>query len=70
LQIVTGATATKLLFEGRRCVGVAFRRGDRDERAVAAKEVVLSGGAINSPQLLQISGIGEAEHLKSIGVEV
>lgn len=70
LQIVTGATATKLLFEGRRCVGVAFRRGGKDERAVAAREVVLSGGAVNSPQLLQISGIGDPAHLRSIGVEV
>ena len=70
LRIVTEATATKLLFQGKRCVGVAFRRGDKDERATAAREVVLSGGAINSPQLLQVSGIGAAAHLKSIGVDV
>ncbi len=70
LRIVTGATATKLLFEGKRCVGVAFRRGGKDERATAGREVVLSGGAINSPQLLQISGIGDPGHLKSIGVDV
>ena len=67
---MTGATATKLLFQGKRCVGVTFRRGDKDERATAAREVVLSGGAINSPQLLQVSGIGAAAHLKSIGVDV
>jgi choline dehydrogenase len=70
LQVLTGALATRLLFEGRRCVGIAFRRGDRDERALAAREVILSGGSINSPQLLQISGVGPGEHLKSIGVEV
>jgi choline dehydrogenase len=70
LQVLTEASATRLLFEGKRCVGVAFRRGGIDSKASAAREVILSGGSINSPQLLQISGIGPAAHLKSIGVEV
>jgi len=70
LRVETGAIATRLLFEGRRCTGVTFRQGGLERRAMAAREVILSGGAINSPQLLQISGIGPAEHLKSIGVEV
>jgi choline dehydrogenase len=69
LQVLTGAAATRLLFEGKRCIGVAFRR-DCDETASAAREVVLCGGSINSPQLLQISGVGPAAHLKSIGVDV
>jgi choline dehydrogenase len=70
LQVETEAQATKLLFEGRRCVGVAFRQRGRDVTVRAAKEVILSGGSINSPHLLQISGVGPAEHLQSIGVPV
>jgi choline dehydrogenase len=70
LQVETRAFATKLLFEGRRCAGVAFRQRGRDRRAIAAREVILSGGTINSPHLLQVSGVGPAAHLKSIGVEV
>jgi choline dehydrogenase-like flavoprotein len=58
------------LFEGRRCTGVAFRRNGSDRRVLAAGEVVVCGGTVNSPHLLQISGIGPAAHLKSIGVEV
>jgi choline dehydrogenase len=70
LRVETGAFATKLLFEGKRCVGVAFRQGGRDRQARAAREVILSGGTINSPHLLQVSGIGPAAHLRSIGVGV
>ncbi len=70
LRVLTGAPATRLLFDGRRCTGVAFRRGGKDQRALAGREVILCGGSINSPQLLQISGVGPGEHLKSIGVEV
>ncbi len=70
LQVETEALATKLLFEGKRCVGVAFRQSGRDVEVRAAKEVILCGGAINSPHLLQISGVGPAEHLQSIGVPV
>jgi choline dehydrogenase len=70
LHVLTGAPATRLLFEGKRCVGVTFRHGGVEQRAMAAREVILSGGSINSPQLLQISGVGPGAHLKSIGVEV
>jgi len=70
LRVETDAIATRLLFEGRRCVGVAFRQNGVDREVRAAREVILSGGAVNSPHLLQISGIGPAEHLKSIGVEI
>ncbi len=69
LQVLTGASATRLLFEGKRCIGVEFRRGGQLQRVYATRETILSGGSINSPQLLQISGIGPAEHLRSIGVE-
>ena len=70
LKVVTEALASKLLFEGKRCVGVAFRQGGEVKEVRAAKEVILSGGAINSPHLLQISGIGPASHLQTIGVPV
>lgn len=74
LRIETGALATRLLFEGTRCVGVAFRQGDKDRGkdvvARAARGVVLCGGSVNSPHLLQISGVGPAEHLAAIGVAV
>ena len=70
LQVLTAAPATRLLFDGQRCIGVTFRRDGKEERALAAREVILSGGSINSPQLLQISGVGPAAHLKSIGVDV
>jgi choline dehydrogenase len=70
LRVETNALATRLLFEDRRCVGATVRHNgvDRDIRATA--EVILCGGAVNSPHLLQISGIGPAAHLQSIGVEV
>jgi len=69
LRIVTRAVASRLLFDGRRCTGVAFRRGGEVEIVSAAREVVVCGGAVNSPHLLQISGIGPAGHLRAIGVE-
>lgn len=70
LEIIPGAKAGSLLFEGKKCVGVTYRQGGLDKEVHASKEVVLCGGAYNSPHLLQISGIGPAAHLKSIGVEV
>ena len=70
LVVETRAVATRLLLEGRRCVGVAFRQDGRDREVRARREVIVSGGTVNSPHLLQVSGIGPAEHLKSIGIEV
>ncbi len=70
LRVETNAFATRLLFEGRRCTGVAFRQKGRDRQVSAAREVILSGGTINSPHLLQVSGVGPAAHLRSIGVPV
>jgi len=70
MRVETKAVATRLLFEGRQCTGVAFRQNGGDRRVLAAREVIVSGGTVNSPHLLQISGIGPAGHLKSIGVEV
>ena len=70
LRIETDALATRLLLEGNRCVGVAFRQRGMDREARAGREVILCGGSVNSPHLLQISGIGPAQHLQSIGVQV
>jgi choline dehydrogenase len=70
LTIVTGAHVTKLLFEGKRCTGAAFRRNGADDEVLVAREVILCGGSVNSPQLLQISGVGPADHLRAIGVSV
>ncbi len=70
LRVETNALASKLLFQGTRCTGVAFRQHGKTIEATAHNEVILCGGAVNSPHLLQISGIGPAEHLQSIGVPV
>lgn len=70
LRIETGAHVTRVLFEGRRAIGVEYRHGGRANTARAEREVILSGGAINSPQLLQLSGIGPAEVLRACGIEV
>ncbi len=70
LTVETGALVTRILFEGARAVGVEYIRGGRLRRARAAREVVLSGGAINSPQLLQLSGIGAADELAALGIAV
>jgi choline dehydrogenase len=61
---------TRLLFEGKRCVGAEFRQGGTLRQIRAKREVILSGGAVNSPHVLQISGIGPAEHLRALGIEV
>ena len=69
LDVVCRALVTRILFEGQRAVGVELSKAGGFER-VAANEVILCGGAINSPQLLQLSGVGNPEHLRSVGVEV
>ncbi|MBW4090651.1 MAG: NAD(P)-binding protein [Proteobacteria bacterium] len=70
LRVETGARATRLLFEGQRCVGLTWHRGGAAHTTRAAREVILCGGAVNSPHLLQVSGIGPAAHLAAIGVPV
>jgi choline dehydrogenase len=69
LEIRCRAFVTRILFEGKRAVGVEVAKG-RDVERVLADEVILCGGSINSPQLLQLSGVGETEHLRSVGVEL
>jgi choline dehydrogenase len=70
LRVVTGAMTEKILFDGRRAVGVAFRRAGELCTARAAREVILCGGAVNSPQLLMLSGIGPQQHIRQFGVPV
>ena len=69
LTIETGAMAEALILEGRRCVGLRYSvKGERHE-ARAAREVILCSGSINSPKLLELSGIGQPERLQSLGIE-
>jgi choline dehydrogenase len=70
LRVVTNALSEKILFEGRRAVGVSYREGGELHTARARREVILCGGAINSPQLLMLSGIGPAGHLAEHGIAV
>jgi choline dehydrogenase len=61
---------TRVLFEGDRAVGVEYRSGSGPVRRVRAGEVILCGGAINTPQLLQLSGVGNADELTALGIEM
>ncbi|MGE0718201.1 MAG: GMC family oxidoreductase [Alphaproteobacteria bacterium] len=70
LEVAVEALATRVLLDGRAAVGIEYRRGGVLKQARARREVILSGGAINSPQLLQLSGIGPAEHLRGQGIAV
>jgi choline dehydrogenase len=70
LVVRTHALVEKVVVEGGRAVGVTYRRGAELVTAYAEAEVVLSGGAINSPQLLMLSGIGPAQHLQEHGIDV
>jgi choline dehydrogenase len=69
LTVATGALATRVLLEGTRAVGVEYQQG-RAVHQARAGEVLLSGGAVNSPQLLLLSGIGPEAHLKQLGIRV
>ncbi|MBU6267963.1 MAG: choline dehydrogenase [Sphingomonadales bacterium] len=70
LTVIQHALARRIVFEGRRAVGIEYERGGRTHTVRAAREVVLSGGSINSVQLLKLSGIGPADELKRVGIEV
>ena len=70
LTITTNALVTGLVIEGGRAAGVTYRAGGRDETARAEAEVILAAGAIGSPQLLMLSGIGPADHLRDQGIFV
>lgn len=70
LQVITGAHATRILFEGTRAVGVEYRQGGALKQVHAGREVLLSAGALLSPQLLMLSGVGPAAHLQQHGIPV
>ncbi|MDP6345890.1 MAG: choline dehydrogenase [Alphaproteobacteria bacterium] len=70
LAVITGAQAGRILLEGQRAVGVAYRRDGEDRQVRAAAEVILSGGALQSPQLLLLSGIGPGDELSRHGIPV
>jgi len=73
LRVITKAHATGILFERKRAVGIRYRHGGRNGTAKevrAAREVILSGGTYNSPQLLQLSGVGPADLLRAHGIDV
>ncbi len=70
LQVVTNALVHRVVIADKRATGVEFSRGGQVERVDAAREVILSGGAIGSPQVLQLSGVGDPDHLARIGVPV
>jgi choline dehydrogenase len=70
VTVLTHALATRLRFEGRRVIGLEYRRGDAPHEVRIGRELILSGGPINSPQLLKLSGIGPAAELKDHGIPV
>jgi choline dehydrogenase len=70
LTVITRALATRVLFEGRRARGLEYVRAGKTHRVQVDKELILSAGPINSPQLLKLSGIGPGAELQSLGIEV
>jgi choline dehydrogenase len=70
VRLFARAHACKILFEAKRATGVEIDRAGRRETIRARREIIVAAGAVNSPQLLQLSGVGPAAHLKAIGVEV
>ena len=69
LDLEVGAHVTRVVFEGSRAVGVDYVQGGTTHRVMAEREVILSGGSINSPQVLMLSGVGPAEHLAEMGID-
>jgi choline dehydrogenase len=73
VRVITNAHATRILLEGKRATGIEYKKGGRNGKTLqvrASREVILSGGTINSPQLLQVSGIGAPDLLQKLGIEV
>jgi choline dehydrogenase len=69
LTVTTRALVHRIVFDGTRATGVEYSVGRGRTRVVRAGEVILCGGAFNSPQLLQLSGVGDADHLRSVGID-
>ncbi len=70
LQLVTHALVHRIVFDGNRAIGVDYSQGGQVERVMAGREVILSAGAIGSPHLLQLSGVGDPDHLAKLGIAV
>lgn len=70
VRVEMNALATRILFEGKRAVGIEYLQNGETKTARAGREVILSGGSINSPQLLQLSGIGPSALLGALGIPV
>lgn len=70
LRVETHALATKVLFEGKRAIGVEYLQNGRAKTVRAGREVILCGGSVNTPQLLQLSGVGPAALLRDLGIGV
>jgi choline dehydrogenase len=70
LTVLTECQATRISFDGSRATGVRYQRDGQEEEARAGREVIVAAGAIGSPQLLMLSGVGPAEHLRERGVQV
>ena len=70
LSVVTGAHVSRILFEDRKAVGIEYQQDGVRKQIRARREVIVSSGAINSPQLLELSGIGDAQRLRDLGIEV
>jgi choline dehydrogenase len=70
LTIFTDSFVEKIIFDGKKAIGIKVKIKDKIEKIFVNKEIILSGGSINSPQLLLLSGVGPAEHLKEKGIEV
>lgn len=70
LTVLTGATVIRLLFDGTRATGVEYTCGGRVHKAMADSEIVLTAGAFVSPKLLMLAGIGPAQHLRELGIDV
>lgn len=70
LRLIKNSLATRILFEGKRAAGVSYRHDAAAYTAKATREIILCAGAVRSPQLLEISGIGQADFLKRYGIEI
>jgi len=70
LKVMTGARVTRLLFEGKRAVAVEFLQGGEKRTVKSNSEIIVSGGALQSPQLLMLSGVGDADALQRLGIPV
>jgi choline dehydrogenase len=70
LTLIDGAQATRLTFAGRRCTGIELRQGGESRRISAGREVIVCGGAIDSPKILLLSGIGDGDRLAQVGIPV